>query len=148
MAAPPVINFGTWSQPTFGTTYPSGSAASLTCSPGYSVSPPGAAAYVLCTNGVFGTPTASCALSGPSTVQKCSAPPVMPNGVWENPFAQASGFTVGSTVSLNCNPGFKEQPAGAALQCGSALGVDKWVGAGLTATCRSEEHTSELQSLE
>jgi hypothetical protein len=55
--------------------------------------------------------------------------------VWENPFAQLTSFTVGSTVSLDCNPGFMEKPAGAALQCGSSLGVDQWTGAGLAATC-------------
>jgi hypothetical protein len=131
----PIITGGTWSQPDVGSTFPAGSAASLTCNPGYSVSPPGAAAYAMCSSAKFGTTTATCAQDTASNAPTCSAPPVVANGVWENPFDHLTRFTVGSALSLDCNPGFTEKPAGAALQCGSAFGVDQWTGAGLAAFC-------------
>jgi hypothetical protein len=86
-----------------------------------------------CTKGLPRAPLLRAAAACSSKAAKCSAPPTKANGMWEN--AQGSGSAVGSTVSLNCNPGFTEQPAGAALQCRSAPRGAKWVGAGLTATC-------------
>ena len=62
----PIITGGTWSQPDVGSTFPAGSAATLTCNPGYSVSPPGAAPYVMCTSAMFGTTTANV---GPSQAE-------------------------------------------------------------------------------
>ena len=70
-----------------------------------------------------------------STLTNMGATPTTPNGQWQaGPFDTAP-YGVGTVLNLNCNPGYTEQPAGASLQCGSALGADKWTGAGLTATC-------------
>jgi hypothetical protein len=130
---PVAVPSGTWSA-AGAAGYTVGSTTAITCQQGYTAFPDTSSTMTCDSNliWVFTGNYVQC-IAG-STVKKCSAPPVVANGVWENPFGLTS-FTVGSTVSLDCNPGFTEKPAGAALQCGSSFGVDQWTGAGLTAVC-------------
>eukprot|EP01049_Picozoa_sp_SAG25_P001092 SAG25_NODE_43_length_19261_cov_111.931218_9_plen_1166_part_00 len=68
------------------------------------------------------------ALAFLSKVRKCAVPPHSINGVWVNRSAQASDYTVGSTVSLNCSLGFTLASGSTSMTCDKGL---QWIPVGL-----------------
>eukprot|EP01047_Picozoa_sp_COSAG01_P002790 COSAG01_NODE_76_length_28332_cov_298.876992_20_plen_785_part_00 len=89
----PFSQYGAWSFPTSGSTFPSGSASTFTCEQGYTISPPGVSSYVLCTNGVFSSTSAMCVPGTATTQGGCTPATLTPvtGGTWSQPVSRARG---------------------------------------------------------
>merc|ERR1719231_1492808 len=104
------VTGGMWTPvPQGQTAYPSGSAVTLTCLPGYTQTPAGTPITVLCTNGAFSQATGTCMVQQtppppPPTTTPCAttALTAVTGGTWTPVPQGQTAYPSGSAVTLTC----------------------------------------------